>query len=235
VTPLEAIDREVAGKRASELADDIAGDAITLVRNDAKLLPLNLASTTRVFNLAITNGDDRAFITQSFVGAMSRGGIKMETVVLDDRSSDADVAKAIDKGSRADTIIVSMYGRVRSGQARSVALRGRGIYAEDGAPVGMTGVVQDITERIQAEEVRDRLSALVSSSEDAIIKAMNRSWRMSAVTRSITGPMNGCGSAIGWSTMIRSISLQISATNSSCLPSSTISLRAAVQRCPAER
>ena len=56
-----------------------------------------------------------------------------------------------------------------SGQARSVALRGRGIYAEDGAPVGMTGVVQDITERIQAEEVRDRLSALVSSSEDAII------------------------------------------------------------------
>jgi len=129
VTPLEAIDREVAGKRASELADDIAGDAITLVRNDAKLLPLNLASTTRVFNLAITNGDDRAFITSSFVGAMSRGGIKMETIVLDDRSSDADVAKAIDKAGRADTVIVSMYGRVRSGQARSVALPDPGTRA----------------------------------------------------------------------------------------------------------
>lgn len=122
MTPLEAIDREVAGKRANELADDIAGDAITLVRNDAKLLPLNLTGATRVFNLAITNGDDRAFITQSFVGAMSRGGIKMETIVLDDRSSDADVAKAIDKAGGADTVIVSMYGRVRSGQARSVAL-----------------------------------------------------------------------------------------------------------------
>ncbi|HYX28211.1 MAG TPA: glycoside hydrolase family 3 N-terminal domain-containing protein, partial [Pyrinomonadaceae bacterium] len=72
LTPLDAIDREVAGKAATILADDIARDAITLVRNDAKLLPLNLDSTTRVFNLAITNGDDRAFIAQPFIGAMSR-------------------------------------------------------------------------------------------------------------------------------------------------------------------
>jgi beta-N-acetylhexosaminidase len=129
VTPLEGIDREVAGKAASELADDIASDAITLVRNDAKLLPLNLTSTSRVFNLAITNGDDRAFITQAFVGAMSRGGIKMETLVLDDRSSDNDVVKAIDKATRADMVIVSMYGRVRTGQARSVALPDSGTKA----------------------------------------------------------------------------------------------------------
>jgi beta-N-acetylhexosaminidase len=122
VTPLEGIDREVAGKRASELAEDIARDAITLVRNDAKLLPLNLTSTTRVFNLAITNGDDRAFIAQPFIGAMSRGGIRLESTVLDDRSSDADIAKAVDKAIRADAVVVSMYGRVRSGQARSVAL-----------------------------------------------------------------------------------------------------------------
>ncbi len=129
VTPLEGIDREVAGKAASELADDIAGDAITLVRNDGKLLPLNLTPTMRVFNLAITNGDDRAFITQSFVGAMTRGGIKPETIVLDDRSSDNDVVKAIDKATRADLVIVSMYGRVRSGQARSVALPDSGTKA----------------------------------------------------------------------------------------------------------
>ena len=129
MTPLEGIDREVAGKAASELADDIASDAITLVRNDAKLLPLNLTSTSRVFNLAITNGDDRAFITQAFVGAMSRGGTKMETLVLDDRSSDNDVVKAIDKATRADVVIVSMYGRVRTGQARSVALPDSGTKA----------------------------------------------------------------------------------------------------------
>src|SRR5437868_5103579 len=122
ITPLDAIDREVAGKRANELADDIAKDAITLVRNDAKLLPLNINSASRIFNLAITNGDDRAVIAQPFVAALGRGGLKVETIVLDDRSSDAEVTKAIDKAMRADAVIVSMYGRVRTGQARSVAL-----------------------------------------------------------------------------------------------------------------
>src|SRR2546423_1814890 len=129
VTSLEAIDREVAGKRATELADDIAKDAITLVRNDGKLLPLNLQPTSRVFNLAITNGDDRAFIAQPFIAALTRGGLKPETIILDDRSSDADVSKAIDKATRADTVIVSMYGRVRTGQARSVALPDPGTKA----------------------------------------------------------------------------------------------------------
>jgi beta-N-acetylhexosaminidase len=122
LTSLDQIDQEVAGKKASELADDIADDAITLVRNDAKLLPWTRSANAKVFNLAITNGDDRLFIAQPFVGAMSRGGVKMETMVLDDRSSETEVAKAINRASRADVIIVSMYGRVRTGQARSVAL-----------------------------------------------------------------------------------------------------------------
>jgi len=131
VTSLEAIDREVAGKRANELADDIAKDAITLVRNDARLLPLDIKPASRIFNLAITNGDDRAFIALPFVAALARGGLKVETIVLDDRSSDADVAKAIDKATRADAVIVSMYGRVRTGQARSVALPEPGTKALD--------------------------------------------------------------------------------------------------------
>src|SRR5213080_1467033 len=107
ITPLDQIDQEVAGKKANELADDIADDAITLVKNDAKLLPWTRSPNAKVFNLAITNGDDRLFITQAFVGAMSRGGVKMETMVLDDRSSEPEVAKAIDKASRADIVIVS--------------------------------------------------------------------------------------------------------------------------------
>ncbi len=122
IMPLDQIDQEVAGNKAMELADDIADDAITLVKNDAKLLPWTNPANAKVFNLAITNGDDRLFITQAFVGAMSRGGVKMDTMVLDDRSSEPEVAKAIERASRADVVIVSMYGRVRTGQARSVAL-----------------------------------------------------------------------------------------------------------------
>jgi beta-N-acetylhexosaminidase len=129
VTSLETIDREVGGKSATELADDIAQDAITLVRNDAKLLPLNLPANSRVFNLAITNGDDRAVIAQPFISAMARAGVKMDTIVLDDRSSETEVARSVEKGAAADVVVVSMYGRVRTGQARSVALPGPGTKA----------------------------------------------------------------------------------------------------------
>jgi beta-N-acetylhexosaminidase len=122
LTPLDGIDRIVGGKETLELADEIAAHAITLVRNDAGLLPLNLPPTATVFNLAITNGDDRLFIAQPFVSTFARSGRKIVTIVLDDRSSEAEVKKALDLASRADLVIASLYGRVRTGQARSVAL-----------------------------------------------------------------------------------------------------------------
>lgn len=126
ITLLDAIDLNVAGKESVELAREIAEHAITLVRNDDKLLPLNsLKPEARIFNLAITNGDDRLWIANAFVGAMSGGagpGVKLETLVLDDRSTDAEVQKALERANRADLVIASLYGRVRTGQARSVGL-----------------------------------------------------------------------------------------------------------------
>src|SRR6266567_809004 len=129
LTPLDEIDRVVAGKQAVALSEEIAEHAITLVRNDAKLLPMEITPAKRIFNLAITNGDDRLWITQAFVGTMARAGVKIETIVLDDRSSDAEVRKALDSAGKAEVIIVSMYGRVRTGQARSVALPEPGMKA----------------------------------------------------------------------------------------------------------
>ncbi|HEY3102205.1 MAG TPA: glycoside hydrolase family 3 N-terminal domain-containing protein [Pyrinomonadaceae bacterium] len=129
ITPVDQIDTTVAGKEATALADEIATHAVTLVRNDASLLPLTFTSTTRVFNLAITNGDDRLFIAQPFVAGMSRAGIKMETVVLDERSSDTEAQKALEAADKVDVVIVSMYGRVRSGQAGSVGLPNPGAKA----------------------------------------------------------------------------------------------------------
>ena len=123
ITPLEAIDVNVAGKEATGLAREIAEHAITLVRNDDKLLPLNsLKPDTRIFNLAVTNGDDRLWIANTFAGAITRAGHKMETVVLDERSTEAEVRKALERANSADLVIASLYGRVRTGQARSVGL-----------------------------------------------------------------------------------------------------------------
>jgi beta-N-acetylhexosaminidase len=123
ITPVDAIDRVVSSRDVSELARDIAEHAITLVRNDDKLIPLNnLKPDARIFNLAITNGDDRLVIANPFIAAMTRSGHKMETAVLDDRSSDVEIQKALEKARTADVIIASLYCRVRTGEARSVGL-----------------------------------------------------------------------------------------------------------------
>ena len=133
ITPLDQIDTNVAGKQAVDLAREIAEHAITLVRNDDKLLPLSsLKPDARIFNLAITNGDDRLWISNTFTEALVEAigpGRKLETVVLDERSSDAEVQKALEKASRADLVIGSLYGRVRTGQARSLGLPESGAKA----------------------------------------------------------------------------------------------------------
>ena len=123
IAPLDQIDRLVAGLEAVKLAQEIAEHAITLVRNDAKLLPLrDLREDARIFNLAITNGEDRLWIAQPFIAAMSSAGRRMETIVLDERSSEAEVQKALEHAQGADLLIVSLYGRVRSGQANSTGI-----------------------------------------------------------------------------------------------------------------
>ncbi len=130
VTPLDTIDRVVGSKDVPALASEIAEHAITLVRDDDKLLPLgNLKKDARIFNLAITNGDDRLWITNAFVSQLSRSGRKVETMVLDGRSSDVEVQKALIQARSADVIIASLYGRVRTGQASSVGLPDSGARA----------------------------------------------------------------------------------------------------------
>jgi len=123
ITPVDEIDLVVASRDVNTLAREIAEHAITLVRNDEHLVPLSkLKADARIFNLAITNGDDRLWIANSFTGTMERASRKVETIVLDDRSSDADVHKALEKARGADLVIASLYGRVRTGQVRSVGL-----------------------------------------------------------------------------------------------------------------
>lgn len=129
ITPIDEIDRVVAAADALKLTHEIAEHAITLVRNDAKLLPLNLRPDARVFNLAITNDEDRLWVANPFVNAMARSGRRVETVVLDERSSETEVQKALERATGADLIIVSLYGRVRTGQSSSIGLPEAGARA----------------------------------------------------------------------------------------------------------
>lgn len=123
ITPVDEVDRIVSSRDAVALASEIAEHAITLVKDDDKLVPLKaLKSDVRIFNLAITNGDDRLWIANSFIAAMGHSGGKLETMVLDDRSSDAEIERAVERARNADVVIASLYGRVRTGQVRSVGL-----------------------------------------------------------------------------------------------------------------
>ncbi len=122
ITPLDQIDSVVGSPDVLALAREIAEHAVTLVRDEDKQVPLAIKPERRIFNLAITNGDDRLTITNAFVGAMTRGGVKIETVVLDDRSADAEVEKALERARGAEVVIASLYGRVRSGEMRSVGM-----------------------------------------------------------------------------------------------------------------
>ncbi|HZJ44319.1 MAG TPA: glycoside hydrolase family 3 N-terminal domain-containing protein [Pyrinomonadaceae bacterium] len=123
ITPIDELDRVLGSRDVGMLAAEIAEHAITLVRDEDKLIPLrNLKPDTKVFNLAVTNADDRMSIANPFVAKLSRMGLKVETIVLDERSSDADIQKALQQAKAADLVIASLYGRVRSGQANSVGI-----------------------------------------------------------------------------------------------------------------
>ncbi len=133
VTPIEAIDQLVSTPDALKLADEIAGRAVTLVRDEAKLLQpeggTGLRPGARVFNLAITNGEDRVWIANSFTSQLARLGVKVDTVVLDARSTEKEVTEAIERAQKADVVVASMYGRVRSGASNSVGLPEQGARA----------------------------------------------------------------------------------------------------------
>jgi beta-N-acetylhexosaminidase len=144
LTPLEELDRLVSGPEALRLADEVAARALTLVRDDARLLQrpdgAGLRPGARLFNLAVTNGEDRHFISNAFVTQMARLGRRVETAVLDARATEAEVQEALARAAKADVVIASMYGRVRSGAANSGAVPEPGARAiktllERGTPV----------------------------------------------------------------------------------------------------
>jgi beta-N-acetylhexosaminidase len=142
ITPIDTIDRTVSSKETTALANEIAEHAITLVRDESRLVPIaGLKPDARVLNIAITNGDDRMTVAGPFVGRLARSGRKVETVALDDRSTDAEVQKVIELAKSADLVIASLYGRVRSGQAGSVGLPEAGTTALNAVLSGKTPVI----------------------------------------------------------------------------------------------
>lgn len=117
---INEIDRVVGSPESVKLANDIASRAVTLVRDDAKLLPL--PPDKRIFILGVTNGDDRLFIARPFLERLRAAGRRFDVAVLDERATPAEINAARTRAARADVVVAALYGRVRSGAVNSVGL-----------------------------------------------------------------------------------------------------------------
>lgn len=125
ITPLEAIDTIVSSPQTRQLTDEIARNAITLVKDENKILPLQQGK--KVILLAVTNGEDRFVVGNPLLSALRVRGLNVERIVIEERSTDKEIQDAVAKALNADVLIAGMYGRVRSGSKNSVGLPDAGV------------------------------------------------------------------------------------------------------------
>ncbi|MEZ5425330.1 MAG: glycoside hydrolase family 3 N-terminal domain-containing protein [Pyrinomonadaceae bacterium] len=130
ITPLEEIDKIVSSNETRQLSNEIAEKAITLVKAEEGVLPID--KTKKLFFLGLTNGEDRNFVANTFQRTLRQSGAVFETVILDERSTGEEVKLAREKASGADLIITGLFGRVRSGAKNSAGLpeKGAGLLKE---------------------------------------------------------------------------------------------------------
>ncbi|MDM7924264.1 MAG: glycoside hydrolase family 3 C-terminal domain-containing protein, partial [Pyrinomonadaceae bacterium] len=120
MTPLDQIDRIVSGPESTKLADEIAEKAITLVRHENGTLPLKNGGKVSV--LGISNGFDGPGTMGPLVGALRSGGLRVPSAYLQENSLAEQAAAARKMVAESDTVIVGLYGRVRSGAKNSVGI-----------------------------------------------------------------------------------------------------------------
>jgi len=132
MTSLDAIDRIVSGEDTAKLTDEIATRAITLVRNDDGILPLN--KNKKIAVIGISNGFDGPSTMQSFRSSFFMSHVLapgppdimvnpyLEFAYLQENSSAEQFAIARKAIHGAEVVIFALYGRVRSGARASVGI-----------------------------------------------------------------------------------------------------------------
>ena len=120
ITPIDQIDKIVSGTESDQLAQEVAEEAITLVRNDAGLVPLD--RNAKVAVLAVSNGFDPEVTIGPLTRELRANGIKFDATLIQENTPPEQIAKAREMVNNADIVIAALYGRVRSGQKNSAGL-----------------------------------------------------------------------------------------------------------------
>lgn len=121
---IDSMDRTISGTDSTTLTDEIATKAITLVRNDGGILPIN--SNQKIAVLGISNGFEGPNTMGSLVGTLRASGLRFGSSYLQENSTPEQAAAARRTANDADTVIVGLYGRVRSGARNSVGIPDNG-------------------------------------------------------------------------------------------------------------
>ena len=124
ITPLEEIDKIVSNQETRNLSDDISRNAITLVENKDKLLPLKPGQ--KALLLCLTNGNDINFVGKKFASNLRLQGLKVERLAIDKRTGEKEIARAFEKAKKSDLVLVGLFGRIRSGAVNSAGIPASG-------------------------------------------------------------------------------------------------------------
>jgi len=119
-TPIDQIDRIVSSPDVTALTDEIANAAITLVRQGEGDLPLDRSKKIAV--LGISNGFDGGAVMNPLASTLRSNGLRFTQAYLQENSLQAQVDAARKAVNEADTVVVGLYGRVRSGARNSVGI-----------------------------------------------------------------------------------------------------------------
>lgn len=95
------------------LAQKIADESITLLRNDDNVLPLKLDGYSNIINISITDGTG-GLITEYFGDILKKKRYDLQSFNLNGRSKTADYNKVKEKALKSDLVIISSYIRVKA-------------------------------------------------------------------------------------------------------------------------
>ena len=124
IAPLDAIDRIVSSSDVTELTNEIANKALTLVRLENGALPIDRSKKIAV--IGISNGFDGGGVMNPLAGALRSNGLQFAQGYVQENSLQQNVDAARKAVAESDIVVFGLYGRVRSGAKNSVGIPDNG-------------------------------------------------------------------------------------------------------------
>jgi len=108
----------------TDLTNEIANKALTLVRLENGAMPLDRSKKIAV--IGISNGFDGGGVMNPLAGALRSNGLQFTQGYVQENSLQQNVEAARKAVAESDVVIVGLYGRVRSGAKNSVGIPDNG-------------------------------------------------------------------------------------------------------------